>query len=64
MHQPADVGGQLLGLRAGEQHRVVERVQKAALREPTAPIHQLGVHQRHLAGRTTEADQTQLQPET
>ena len=41
MHEPAQVGGQLGGLRPRQQHAVVEGVQVAPLREPAATLHQL-----------------------
>ena len=63
MQQPADIGGQLLGLRAGQQHAVVERMQKAPLGQPAALLHQFLVHDGDLAGRAAEADQAQLEPE-
>jgi hypothetical protein len=63
MHQPADVGGQLLGFGTGEQHAVVECVQKAALGNPAAPFHQFRMHHRNLPCRAAETDASQLEPE-
>ena len=63
MHQPAQIGGQLGGLRPRQQHAVVEGMQKATLGEPLAPLHQLAVQQSDLPRRPTEAHQPQLQPE-
>ena len=37
VHQPADVGRELLRLRAGQHHAVVQRVQEAPLADP-APL--------------------------
>ena len=45
VHQPADVGGQLLGLGAGQHHAVIQGMQKAALRDPAVAFHQLLVHE-------------------
>jgi hypothetical protein len=45
---PADVGGQLLGFRAGQHHAEIERVQEAAFINPTPLVHQQAVHQRNL----------------
>src|SRR5271169_6402130 len=63
MHEPADIGGQLLRFRARKHHAVVERVQKAPLRDPAAALDQLLVHDRNLAGWTAKADETELEPE-
>ncbi len=63
VHQPADVGGQLLRLGAGQQHAVVQRVQEALLADPAAALDQFAVHDGDLPGRAAEADEPQLQPE-
>ena len=63
VHQPADVGGELLRLRPRQHHAVVERVQEAALGDPAPPLDQLLVHDRDLPGRPAEADEAELQPE-
>src|SRR5262245_10145467 len=63
MHQPADVNGELLRLRAGQQHAVVERVQKSFFTQPAPPLDQLTVHDRDLTGRAAEGDEPQLDPE-
>ena len=62
VHQPADVGGQLLRLRPRQQHAVVERVQVAVFRDPAPALDQLLMHHRDLPGRAAEADETQLEP--
>ena len=63
VHEPADVGGQLLRLGAGQQHAVVEGVQKALFADPAAALHQLGMHDRDLARGPAKADETELEPE-
>ena len=63
VHQPADVGGQLLRLGSGQQHAVVQGVQKTGFRDPALLLHQLAVHDGNLPGRTTKADKAQLEPE-
>jgi hypothetical protein len=63
VHQPADVGGELLRLRAGQQHAVVQRMQEALLADPAPLLHQFGVHDRDLPGRPAEADEAELEPE-
>ena len=63
MHEPADVGGQLLRLRARQQHAVVQRVQEPVLRNPAAPLDEFLMHDGNLPGRAAEADEAQLQPE-
>ena len=62
VHQPTNVGGQLLSFRARQDHAVIERMQKAFFRQPTPAHHQLFVHDGNLARRATKADETQLQP--
>ncbi|MNF83274.1 hypothetical protein D3C84_655950 [compost metagenome] len=63
VHQPADVSRQLLRLWAGQQHAIVERVQKAPLGDPAPPFDQLLVHDRNLPGRPAETDEAELDPE-
>jgi len=57
VHEPADVGGQLLRLRAGQHHAVVQRVQEALLGDPAPALHQLLVHHGNLACRSAKAHQ-------
>ena len=63
VQQPADIGGELLRLRAGQQHAVVERVQEAALGDPALLLDQDAVHDRDLAGRPAEAQERDAQPD-
>ena len=63
VHQPADVRGQLLGLRPGQQHAVVQRMQEALLADPAPLLDQLAVHDGNLPGRPSKADEAQLEPE-
>ena len=63
VHQPADIGGELLRLGAGQQHAEVERVQEAALADPAPLLDQHLVHQRDLAGRPAEAQQGDPRPD-
>src|SRR5207342_1921991 len=44
-------------------HAEVEGVQEPALADPPAPLDELLVHDRDLAGRPAEADQAELEPE-
>jgi hypothetical protein len=62
MHKPANVGSQLLSFRAGEEHRIVERVQEPVLGEPTPSLDEFLVHDTDLSGRASEADESQLEP--
>ena len=64
VQQPADVGGELLRLRPGQQHAVVERVQEPLLADPALFLHQLAVHDGDLPRRPAKTDETQLEPET
>jgi len=59
--QPADVSGELLRFRSGQQHAVIQRMQKAPLGNPAAPFHQFQVHHGNLPGRAAEADGTELE---
>ena len=63
MHEPANIGGELLRLGAGQHHAVIERMQKAPLGEPATALDQLLVHDRDLPGRPAKADETKLKPE-
>src|SRR5689334_22404181 len=63
MHQPTNVGSQLLGRGTGQKHAVVERVQEARFGDPATPLHQLLVHDGDLPRGAAEADETQLEPE-
>jgi len=57
VQQPSDIGGQLLGFWTGQQHAVVQRVQKPALADPTTPLHQFGVHDGDLPSGPAKADE-------
>jgi len=60
VQKPADIGGQLLCLRARQKHAVVERVKESRFADPFLLFNQLGVHHRDLSGRPTKADETKL----
>ena len=62
VEQPAGVDGELLGLRAGQQHAVVQGVQEPALTDPALLVDQLVLHHRDLAGRTAEGLQRDREP--
>ncbi|MCY1235043.1 hypothetical protein D9M72_476470 [compost metagenome] len=63
VHEPADVGGQLLRLGAGQQHAEVQRMQEALLADPAPPLDQLRMHDRDLPGGPAETDEAELEPE-
>ena len=63
MHKPADIGGKLLRLGAGQEHAVVERVQKPILRNPPLLLDQDAVHDRYLAGGAAEAEECDTRPD-
>ena len=46
MHQPADISRELLRLRPGQKHAVVERVQKTIFRDPPFLLDEDLVHHR------------------
>ncbi len=60
VHQPADISGQLLRLRARQQHAVIERMQKTSLGNPASLFDPLLVHDRNLASRSTETFETEF----
>ena len=62
VHQPADIGGKLLCLGAGQHHAEIERVQKALLGNPASPFHQFHVHHGNLPGRAAKADEAEFEP--
>ena len=63
VHQPADIGRELLRLRPRQQHAVVERVQEPALGDPALLLDQDAMHHRDLPGRAAEAQQRDAQPD-
>ena len=63
MQQPADIGRQLLRLRARQQHAVVQRMQKPALGDPVLFLDQDAVHHRDLPGRAAETQYGDPQPD-
>ncbi|MNM34316.1 hypothetical protein D3C81_449610 [compost metagenome] len=64
VHQPTDVGRQLLRLGAGQQHAVVQRVQETSLGDPASAFDQFLVHDRNLSRRPAETDEAELEPES
>ena len=62
VHEPSDVDRELLGFRAGQNHAVVERIEKSAIVDPRACFDQLAVHQRDLPGGPAKAQQPDAQP--
>ena len=63
MQQPSDIGCELLRLRPGQQHAVVEGMQESSFTDPASAFHQLGVHDGDLPCRAAKTDEPQLQPE-
>ena len=57
MHEPADVGRELLRFRTRQHHAIVERVQESRFRNPALRLDQIAMHERDLPGRTAEADE-------
>ena len=62
VHEPADVGGELLRLGTGQHHAVVEGVQEAALGDPVHALDQVVMHDRDLPRRSAEAYPAELPP--
>jgi len=63
MEKPADIGGQLLGLRSEEEHAIVEGMEKFIIADPFFPIYQFLVHDSDLTGRAAKTDPAEFQPE-
>lgn len=61
---PAEVGGELLGLRAGKQHGEIQRVEEMLVGKPALLLDELPVHDGNLAGGSTEADPPEFPPES
>ena len=57
------VDSELLCFRPGKQHALVQRVEKAFLGNPPLSFDQFRMHDRNLASRPAEADESQLDPE-
>jgi hypothetical protein len=62
MQKPADVRRQLLRLGTGQQHAIIECMQKPAFADPALFFHQVAVHHRDLARRAAEAVERHLDP--
>src|SRR5262245_39156656 len=62
MYQPADIGRELLRLRARQQHAIVERMQEPLVRDPALLLDQNAMHDCDLAGGTAEAQRRDPQP--
>src|SRR5262245_46318338 len=62
MQHPPNIDGELRGLGTGQEHAKVERMQKPGLIDPVAFLHQFAMHDRDLPCRTSETDETELQP--
>ena len=63
VHQPSDIGDQLLRFGSGQHHAVIQGMQKPFFRNPPTLFHQLLVHDGNLACRATEADKPKFEPE-
>ena len=63
MKQPAKIDGELLRLRARKQHAEIQRMKKAAFTDPFQLVDKKPVHHRDLAGRPTETEKADLQPD-
>src|SRR5450759_3852767 len=63
MQQPAQIGGELLRLRAGQQHAEIERMQEPRFVDPLFLVDHDAMHQGDLSGRAAEIDAVDLQPD-
>src|SRR5262245_38223487 len=62
MHQPADIGRELLCLRARQQHAIVESMQEPLFRDPALLLDQNAMHDRDLPSGTAEAQRRDAKP--
>ncbi len=62
MHQPADIGRELLRLGARQQHAIVERMQEPLFRDPALLLDQNAMHDRDLSGGAPEAQGRDTKP--
>ncbi len=62
VQKPADVDRELLRFRPRQEHAVREGVKKALLGDPAPPVHEVPLHDRDLAGRSAEADESESEP--
>ena len=63
MHQPTDIGRELLRFGARQQHAVVEGVQETMLADPPFLLDQHLVHHRDLPGGSAERQRRDAQPD-
>ena len=63
VQQPADIGRELLRLRARQQHAVVQRMQEPALGNPVLLLDENAMHHRDLPGRAAKAQDGDPQPD-
>ena len=63
VQRPADVCGELLRLRPGQQHAEIECMQKSRLIDPLFLVDQHAVHHGDLPGRPAEIDAAELEPQ-
>jgi hypothetical protein len=62
MHQPAEVGCQLLRLWPRQQHAEIKRMQETRIGYPMALFHHFAMHDRNLRCRPAEGQQTDAEP--
>ena len=63
VQQPADIGRELLRLRARQKHAVIERVQETRVADPPFLLDEDAVHEGDLTGRPAEAQQRDPRPD-
>jgi hypothetical protein len=63
MHQPADIGSELLRLGTGQQHAVAQRVEEPGLADPVLFVDDDAVHHRDLSGWAAEGQRGDAQPD-
>jgi hypothetical protein len=60
MHEPANIGSELLSFRARQYHTEIERVQETLLRDPALSLNQVTMHDGDLASRPAKAYKAQF----
>lgn len=64
VHARADVDGELLRFRPGENHAKIEGAQELLLANPLLPLDEFAVHDGDLPGGAAEIDEAELEPES
>ena len=62
VHQPSNIYGELLSLRAGQHHAVIQGMEETLFGDPAFLLDQILMHDCNLAGRAAETDASEPEP--